>query len=344
MSLSFLPFDDVWKMRIDHPYSLVVKDGPLVWSCGQCPLDGDGAVLFSGDLMAQAEAVAGFIAHYLRDMGCAVSAIGRLVVYYVKTREGDAEALAALFHARLGPAFLVLPVAVPHFYYDGMLIEVDVYGSTSPRTSSEHVDAATGLRLSVVDAGPFVWANLIVPSTPVDAGATERLIAEAGLSRDCLLAEQWFGSSDAENTVRMPFDGAAASAELIFAGTPVRKERRTIAPPSFPDARVALTFACSREHFHIAAADESGTADIVGQTGAIMEAVDLTLRAKHLGFADIRKATTYYVSGSTAEELHDNMQIRNRYYARPGPASTGLPVEGFARSRASIRVQMLGAL
>jgi enamine deaminase RidA (YjgF/YER057c/UK114 family) len=360
-SLSFLPFDNVWKMRIEHPYSLIVKEGGLLWSCGQCPLDAEGAVLFAGDLLAQAGAVAGFIERYLGEMACAVSDIARLVVYYVKTLAGDAEALASLFHARLGPTVVILPVAVPHFYYDGMLIEVDVYGSVSQKASLQHVDDTTGMRLSVVDAGPFVWANLIVPGSHADAGAVaeaaERLIAQAGLSQERLLADQWFDCgldvsrvlgtsgfcSTPGGTVRTPFDGIGASAELTFSETPVSLERHVMSAPSFPGSRVVLTFRQSSTHFHIAAADESGTVNIVGQTAAVMEAIDLLFQEKNLGFADVRKATTYYVSGSTAEELHDNMSIRNRYYGRPGPASTGLPVEAFASAQTSIRLQLLGA-
>jgi hypothetical protein len=32
----------------------------------------------------------------------------------------------------------------------------------------------------------------------------------------------------------------------------------------------------------------------------------------------------------TAEQLHINMAVRNGYSTRPGPASTGIPVYGFA--------------
>jgi len=55
---------------------------------------------------------------------------------------------------------------------------------------------------------------------------------------------------------------------------------------------------------------------------------------------DVAKSTTHYVGGSTAEELHDNMSVRNRRYTKPGPASTGLPVFGFADPASKIVVDI----
>ena len=61
-----------------------------------------------------------------------------------------------------------------------------------------------------------------------------------------------------------------------------------------------------------------------------------------LNFRDVRKATTYYIADGSAEELHDNMSVRNRYCAKPGPASTGLPVEGFLVPKAQILIGLFG--
>ncbi len=49
-------------------------------------------------------------------------------------------------------------------------------------------------------------------------------------------------------------------------------------------------------------------------------------------FAAVCKATTRYVGSSAAQALHDNMQVRNAYYRRPGPASTGLQLGDTGRS------------
>jgi enamine deaminase RidA (YjgF/YER057c/UK114 family) len=343
-SLSFLPFDNVWKMRIEHPYSLVVKDAALAWSCGQCPLDGEGAVLFPGDLLAQAEAVSGFIERYLGEMGCVASAIGRLVVYYAKTAPGDATRLKELFHRAFGPSVQVLPVAVPYFYYDGMLIEVDVFASDDRSKGNRFVDDESGMVLDVSDAGPFLWVAVSSHrSAGRDIGAgLRRLLGRANLPQDTLLAEQWFlpfGCEDylTRNAVWVPDPDADITVEMTFAKGPVPAARQMAEGGLSVSLRVASGF------FHLTALDASPDRDLVEQTAKIMEAVEKMFAEAGLSFRDVRKATTYYIAGSASEELHDNMAVRNRYYAKPGPASTGLPVDGLATPGARISISLFGA-
>lgn len=350
-SLSFLPFDDVWKMRIDHPYSLIVKDGALSWSCGQCPLDGDGAVLFPGDLLAQAGAVAGFIERYLGEMGCAISGIGRLIVYYVKTAPGDAARLTDLFHSAFGPPVQVIPVAVPHFYYDGMMIEVDVFASDGKAGSSRFVDEESGLTLDVSDAGPFVWATAsssCIADRRLGAGLS-RLLARANLPEETLLAQQWFlPASDAgilgnrncfvSDAVWVCDADAGIGGELTFTKAPASPMPTTVASAD----GLSLSLRMGGGYFYLKALDASADRGLVEQTARIMRAVEAEFAATGLGFRDVRKATTYYIAGSSADELHDNMSVRNSYYAKPGPASTGLPVEGLPVAGAKVSISLFG--
>lgn len=344
-TLSFIPFDKVWRMRIDHPYSMFVRAGDMAWSCGQCPLDAKGQVHYPDDPLAQALVVCDFIKRFLRDIGCAPQSLGRVVAYYVKQKPDDAETLTRLLRARLGDDLQIIPVAVPHFYYDGMLIEIDIYASNRRRPLLSLEDAETGIALETIDAGTLVWAALRVPKEckgPADI-AIGRLMAEAGLKRDQLLAEQWFaaddvvhiGSSfDTSRCLRTELAGSALEGELTFAKSAVASE--TIEGP------VAVTFRRSAGHFYIAAHDTGGESGLVEQTRAIMRTIDAHLRQRDLRFSDVRKSTTYYLAGGSAEELHLNMQVRNGYYTKPGPASTGLPVTGFASSASLITVQLLG--
>lgn len=351
--LSFLPFDNVWKMRIEHPYSLIVKDGALAWSCGQCPLGGDGSVLFPGDLLAQAQAVAGFIGRYLWEMGCAVSGIGRLVVYYMKTAPGDVARLTDLFHRAFGPSVQVIPVAVPHFYYDGMLIEVDVFASEEKAGSTRFVDEESGLTLDVCDAGPFVWAT--ASSSAADRGLAaglSRLLARANLPEDALLAQQWFlpaGSSAsdtglpggfASNAIWVSDADAGITGELTFAKVPDGPVRTTVADAD----TLSLSLRMAGGYFYLKAVDASPDRGLVEQTAGIMQAAEAVFAETGLSFRDVRKATTYYVAGSSAEELHDNMSVRNCYYAKPGPASTGLPVQGLPAPEAQVWISLFGVV
>lgn len=352
--LSFLPFDNVWKMRIDHPYSLIVKDGGLAWSCGQCPLDADGAVLFPHDMVAQAKAVAGFIARYLGDMGCATSSIGRLVAYYVKTASNDDRRLKDLFQQAFGQSVQVIPVAVPHFYYEGMLIEVDVFASDEKGDGNRFVDDESGLVMDVSDAGPFFWVTVSAPPT---AGRDfvprlQRLLDQASLSPDALLAEQWFlpvgcdigdlALSAGGETIMVSDPYADIGAALIFAKAPVSVGQPTGATTGASGLSMSLHRAGG--YFNLKALHASPDLSLVQQTVEIMEAVETVFAETGLSFRDVRKATTHYVAGNSAEALHDNMSIRNRYYPRPGPASTGLPVEGLIAPGAQISISLFGAV
>lgn len=357
---TYLPFDAVWKMRIDHPYSLFVRQGAVLWSCGQCPLDNLGNVLHPGDLLRQAEAVAGFIRRFLGEMHGRASGIGRLVVYYVKTAPGDAARLKDLFRREFGQSVQVVPVAVPHFYYDGMLIEVDVFASDEAAGGMSFVDEETGLTLAVCDAGPLVWATVSSPGAVFEgiSSGLKRLLVRADLSRNCLLAEQWFLPAGcdvpagicsgnvgrlAHNAVRVCDSEAEITAELTFAKVPARV---TVCDTSrgmgHDTGNVSLSLRMAGGHFHLTALDASPDRDLVEQTASIMKAVEALFADAGVSFRDVRKATTYYVAGSSADELHDNMSIRNRYYVKPGPASTGLPVKGLAVPGARISISMLG--
>lgn len=354
-SLSFLPFDNVWKMRIEHPYSLIVKEGTLAWSSGQCPLDGEGAVLFPGDLSAQAEAVIDFIERYLGEMGCAISSVGRLLVYYVKTAPGDATRLKELFGSAFGQSVQVIPVAVPHFYYDGMLIEVDVFASDEKADFNHIVDEESGLTLEVCDAGPFLWASVSLPRvTDQELGPLlRRLLSRANLAESTLLAEQWFfpvgcdipntglsvnGSGFARSAVQVPDIDADIVAELTFAKVPASGYLS-----GDPDG-LSISLCMAGDHFSLQACDASPDRSLVEQTAGIMRAVESVFKDTDLSFQDVRKATTYYTAGSSADDLHDNMSVRNRYYAKPGPASTGLPVEGLSAPASRILINLFGAM
>ena len=362
-ALTFLPFDTVWKMRIDHPYSLLVKEGDLLWSCGQCPLSGAGEVLHSDELLPQAKEVIGFIERFLGEIDCKTTAVTRLTVYYVKTNDGDAAALDRLFQERFGPQVLITPITTPHFYYEGMLIEVDVFGSTRQKRHCVYVDEATGVELSVVETDALAWANLRVIHLPEDENpfpeVLERLMRRAGLSRDGLLAEQWFAGDERVGksltsmawspalescgVLSIEHDGTDLLAEMTFLKNASVSRMSAGAALCLPEG-LEIRLAKAENLFHVTACDNSGARGIVEQTRRIMHALERTLTDSGLAFHNVRKTTTHYVSGNSAEGLHENMAVRNDYYSRPGPASTGLPVKGFPNSNALISVTLTGTV
>ena len=93
--------------------------------------------------------------------------------------------------------------------------------------------------------------------------------------------------------------------------------------------------------WHVLTATAPIVPGLVPQTEAIMSACAELMTRHGLGFADVVKSTTHYVGAATPDELHDNMAVRNRRYAAPGPASTGIRVAALADPDARTAITLL---
>jgi hypothetical protein len=99
-----------------------------------------------------------------------------------------------------------------------------------------------------------------------------------------------------------------------------------------------------RKHFWIAARSVLPIASLISETKAVMASIAAAMRAQGWNFDAVCKATIHYIGSSTARDLHDNMEVRNAYDSRPGPASTGLPVAAFLFSPGKIAIDLLGII
>lgn len=352
--VQYLPFESVWKMRIDIPYSLFVRDGDFFWSCGQCPLNEAGEVLFPNDLFAQARTLTSFIDQFLPKIDADGSAVTQLVVYHVRTSDDDGHKLQQLLHEHFGSHILVLPVSIPHFYYDGMMIEIDVHGAVSTKTTRSLADNSTGISLQIADAGDLGCAILLVPYEVKLGDAVDRLLTSAGIA-DRIVSEQWFVTTDALGmqlqtmrgdrlsslceVVGVQNDGFAVLGQFIFAKKHV--SRMSFLSREHGIENVTVSISRSGSFFEVLAACTEAVG-LVEETRRIMRAMEWTLSKHDLSFEDVRKSTTHYIAGSSADELHDNMSVRNGYYKKPGPGSTGLPVQSFPLARSHISVRIFG--
>jgi len=361
--LVFLPFSETWQMRIDIPYSLMVRDGDQMWSCGQCPLTREGAVMAPGDLQAQAGILADFIDGFACDMGMTGSDVSRLTVYYIEEDAKDGASLITLFRAKFGADTLIRLIKVPHFYYDGMRLEVDVYATTQSRRFVRHESAdLPGLAVEALQLPGGVWANVQIPQSAQTAGtarlslALSALCEAAGVVQSEILSELWtLGTPKMAPALQAVRDLGLAAPRLsvVNASTPdpvlsgeittcTGGGRRIVRVIDTGHATVELTFSRMGAEFGLTAAVTSGPADNLGQMRETMRATAILLRAEGLSFDLVRKVTNLYVAGSSAEELHDNMAIRNEYYSKPGPGSTGIPVSGFPDTLARNAMSLIG--
>ena len=353
-----IPVSELWSMRIEHPYSLLVREGGFAWTCGQCPLSKEGAVLAPGDLVAQAGHVDRYIRLLLEKAGLAPERAGKLVIYHEARDAAETARMLELFRAAY-PGAILLPIATPFFYYEGMRIEVDVYAAErrAPLVTRE----GPGFRLQAVDAGDLVWMS-VEAAAALDPRALADALRSVGVSADALLADHWFVDADAAAGVLAPAlaavtqaglvtDPSAAAGVTLPAGVRVLGELtfaggggavETLATPDHPG--IIIIARRSQRHFWIAAHTVAPGLSLVRETDAIMAGIADTMRGQGWRFGSVVKATTHYVGGSSAEDLHDNMAVRNAYYRRPGPASTGLPIAAFPLSASKIAVDLLGVI
>lgn len=310
-----LPMGLMWNMPVPVACSLAVAADGLAVTCGQCPLDGDGRVLHPGDAAAQAALVArmarGALGHLPAPHHAAL-----LTVYHDCADPAEVlEPVAAAF-----PGAALAPVRLPHFYYPGMRIEVDLYATTAlPRLTAETSGPA---RLTRVIGGPLEFIHLSAPDMP------HALPLLARIDPDRLLSAQWF-SSDAppghipDPAARViPPDGSV-TAILTLAPGPVS----LTTSPGGAVLRQAGRFAWTASH---------GTApDLAHAAHQAMDALELS------GLT-ILKATTHYVGGPNPDDLHANLAVRHARFPMPGPASTGVPVAALAA--ATLAIDMLASV
>lgn len=355
---SHVPFD-VFAMRVDVPVSTAVREGDLGWTCGQCPLTETGAVHAPGDLLAQTEFVCAMIENVMHRAGFKPANIGKLHVYFTAETDRESADALALIADRFGHGPLIVPVPVPHFYYDGMLIEVDVFAASNLQIRAPADVDADGVRLHVADAGDQIWACASVSLIDRRPDEAVKLVAgglaRQGLAPEHLLADLWIVAGTNAGAGQV----ARSLQHNRFATNPDALVR--LAEPAPPVIAAALTF-CKHPVAVISdvrANDGvnltlkssgrmlwgSGTCvtpglDLVGQTCEIMQGFDAGLQDAGASFADVVKLTAHYTGGASEQELHDNMMVRHGFYQAPGPASTGLPVAALGNGKCRIAIDL----
>ncbi len=347
---TYVPFEGRWSMRIDVPYSLLLRDGDDAWSSGQAPLDTNAEVVAPGDLAAQTRISCGHIANILSDGGFGREALGKLVLYHTARNASDTDSMLDIARETFGPQPLLVPVAVPHFFYEGMVIEVDAFATARRGATLDYSDNDGRVKVRLVNGGSFVWAALELQAEPsaedLELANTqlEKALRVLSLSPRHKLSEHWFApGSSYEVPSGVPAGMVVTSepvvpavlGELTFikAG-PVHEERHTQA------GSVQIVTRKSGAHLWLAGWCTDENAGLVEQTERIVDALADALARNGAAFSDVAKSTTHYVGGASEENLHDNMAVRNARYEKPGPASTGIAVSGLNAKGARIAIDL----
>jgi len=348
-----VPFEALWSMPIEVPYSLMLRAGGYAWSCGQLALDSDSSVMAADDLGAQCRIVRDYVDEILTRGDLPASSVQRMLLYHVDRGIGERDRMLHIFRQRFGDAVLLDPIPVPHFYYDGVLLEVDVFcrmgGSRTDSTSR------AGAALKLVDSGEFVWASLETSADSLGAATQllEENVQQLGIARADVLSEHWFAPNRLLSEAAARF---SKSGHEMDAGALVDVGRGTDSIRGiFTFVRGASLSGGSERHdtedlrilsrrggafTWVHARSLNRNLDLVDQTKQIMGGIERVFDRLGVTFAEVVKSTAHYTGGSSPEELHDNMRVRNGYYSKPGPASTGSPVYGFSDPASRIVVDV----
>jgi enamine deaminase RidA (YjgF/YER057c/UK114 family) len=121
----YVPFDDAWGMQIVPRVSQGVRIGRFGATCGQCDLDAAGQPRHPGELWPQVEVVGRHLRRRLEQVSARPDRVRRLEAFYVGP--ADEERLRTALCEELGSETDVLLIPLEHFYYPGMLIELDAF-------------------------------------------------------------------------------------------------------------------------------------------------------------------------------------------------------------------------
>ena len=327
----FIPFGSHWNMGIDVPYSLAVLDRGRFWSCGQCPLDLHAMPLYPGDLGLQLRLVADLIRRQFEPHGIGPDRITKLVAYVAQDGSTALEAVEEILQEALGPMPLVLTIGVPNFYYAGMMVEIDVYGSLDAPSRIDINQLSDCARATAIGFGGGIHARLELVSG-AEASTLEQalcaFLAKRGSSMDEIVSARVFLD---RNVFTAPLAKSIATTLGIDTGAAILAD--------LPEGRAAVvdliaavdTTGMTRgdvresvdlEGVHLVERRGGGILGLAARcvgpevapaaaTHRIMEALSGSLARHGLGFADVVKQQAYYVGGESEEDLYANMRIRN---------------------------------
>ena len=353
MARSFVPFETLWEMAIDTPYSFMVRDDNLAWSCGQLALDKKSQVIGANNIEKQSYVVCDYILEILSRAGMHIQSVTKLLLYYVENGENNREKMLDIFQEKFGNNILLVPIRVPHFYYDGILLEVDIYCNTEKKQYLLHNQ--NGVSINAISTSSEISMFVVAKANSIEFLIAEltSFLSDLSVNLEAVLSEHWF----------VPFGDLLAFKNCITKDRPnldlgavissgkdtdyisghfilTREEAVSSTKTIDTENSVSLLIRQNDNMAWLQARSLDVTKGAVAQTELIMESIETAIKPLNLSFKDIVKSTTHYVGGDTAEELHQNMEVRNAYYEKPGPASTGLAVFGISDNASRIVIDL----
>lgn len=285
--------------------------------------------------------------------------VQKLVLYYVEQETGDMEKMIACCRARFGERPVLVPVAVPHFYFDGLLLEVDAFAGDMNGRFFETSSGRSSVQLC--DGGELSWVCLKTHPNEVKQAKKllEDVLAKFGIPADQRICEHWVAPAQNHNagellatakklcTHDLTSDEGAV-VESTDRDAPLIGELTYLSCADSPTEMVIsdvdgirIVKRKSGRFYWFSIRSTEADCSVVLQTRNMMNRLAKALHEEGLDFTAVVKSTSYYTGGNSDSELYANMAIRNSRYSIPGPASTGLPVSNFASNESLIVVDVI---
>jgi enamine deaminase RidA (YjgF/YER057c/UK114 family) len=332
-----------WRMRVSLPFSKGITDEVLAFTGGQCDLDAEGAVLHAGRLVEQVQATCRNGAAVLGELHLPPLA-AVFARSFILVREAGEEAQAHEALAAACPGSELSTVLVPHFYYEGMRAETEFVAATAA-APVHYLSTARHRAAGAVAAWSQAWQDL------------QQRCERRGCSMQRLarLTTYWRGSTPAEwaqlqswRSGQLPAgpwvltdlfepplqDGHEVHLDAVMAAAPAA------AVSSDTGTAVAVR---SGTVLLSGTITDPAAGGLLDQTRSCMDRVRRLLARAGIDFTHVMKMSTYYVAGAADHELHENLSIRASHFTSPGPASTGIPVQGLPDG-ARIAIEFTGRL
>ena len=200
-----------WSLKVDIPYSMGVKQGDLFCLSGQADLKGMGEVQNPGDLFQQSKNAIQHIKNLIRELDCQTEDLTKLVVYYVNNFDVDQHAYSDFLAEQLDIEKLPVITFVPltHFFYPGVMVEIDAYGLATGDAERVYLHNANSLFSQAIRQGEFIFVgavsshreNGIVEQSHRVLAQLDEILQQFGAGRqDIVKINNWYvGDGDAES-------------------------------------------------------------------------------------------------------------------------------------------------
>jgi enamine deaminase RidA (YjgF/YER057c/UK114 family) len=200
-------------------------------------------------------------------------------------------------------------------------------------------DATRPPRLRFIDAG--------AADTAVNALAEQGVRPEQLLACEVFYDPQLLSGERARESVRaldvhggLPVSVVPASVALLGQGA-TRVQVTALPAGARAEYDAGGRWAAGDGAFATALVQAPGEGDIVQQSHAVLGEIAELLESRGLDLDDVAKFNIYYRGEGTQDDWATAARVRAAYYSEPGPATTGIPVPGFADESVLIAMQVL---